>query len=129
MNPLQRNNPYTSLSLTTIRNLREPLQDALDAYADVYPSVDERYDILVAELNKIDYAASVAIATNNFENGFDFTYIGKSVVELISERQAIEDALNSYPYPPKEEAWPWLVKIDQIDYAERIAKLTNNFGV
>jgi len=129
MNPLQRNNPYTSFSLTTIRNLREPLQDALDAYADVYPSVDDRYDILVAELNKIDYAASVAIATNNFENGFDIAYIGKSVVELTSLRQPIEDALHAYPYPSKEEAEPLLSKLNQIDYAESIAKLTNNFGV
>ncbi len=66
MNQLQTNNPYLGKSLAALRTLREPLQDALDAYADVYPSVDARYDELVAELNQIDYAASIAIATNNF---------------------------------------------------------------
>ena len=63
---LQENNPFIGKSLSTLRILRDPLQEELDGYADVYPSVDDRYDELVATLNQIDYAASIAIATHNF---------------------------------------------------------------
>ena len=66
MNQLENNNPYLGKSLVELTALRQPIEDALSAYYDTYPSVDARYDELVSELNQIDYAASIAIATNNF---------------------------------------------------------------
>ena len=71
MNPeqkkqLQDTNPYIGKSIVELTALRQPLEDALSAYYDTYPAVDDLFDEIVSKLNQIDYAANIAIATNNF---------------------------------------------------------------
>ena len=68
MNPeqtkqLQTENPYLGKSLVDLTALRQHIEDALHAYP--YPSKKEAKPLL-SKLNQIDYAASIAIATNNF---------------------------------------------------------------
>ncbi len=69
MNPeqkqqLQDNNPYIGKSIVELTALRQPIEDELHSYP--YPSVDEVFDVLLVKLNQSDYAACIAIATNNF---------------------------------------------------------------